>query len=129
MNDTFEHACRKADRKAAARPQDHRLERLRRLLESEVSLERAWHELNRGDGQAPQALVEALMYSLRERGVQALEEPDTKRRLSAVDKCQLKEVRRRVQNLKPHIATPWSREDTTTLVSNWRKLHGRPTHR
>src|SRR5215471_18320040 len=48
-SDTFEHACREADRKAAARPQDRRLERLRRLLEDDVSLERAWAELNRGD--------------------------------------------------------------------------------
>ena len=78
----------------------------------------------RGHGQAPQATVEALMYSLRERGVKALEQPDTKRRLSALDKSQLKEVCRRVQNLKPHIATPWSREQAAALVSNWRKLHG-----
>ena len=78
----------------------------------------------RGHGQAPQATVEALMYSLRERGVKALEESDTQRRLVALDKSQLKEVCRRVQNFKPHIAAPWSREETTTLVSNWRKLHG-----
>jgi len=117
------------DRKAAARSQDRRLERLRRLLEDDVSLERAWAELNRGDSRAPQATVEALMYSLRERGVKALEEPDTKRRLSTLDKSQLKEVCRRVQNLKPHIATPWSREQAAALVSNWRRLHGRPAHR
>ena len=32
MDDTFERACREADRKAAARSQDPRLTRLRRLL-------------------------------------------------------------------------------------------------
>ena len=68
--------------------------------------------------------IEALMYSLRERGVKALEESNTQSRLAELDKSQLKEVCRRVQNFKPHIAAPWSREETTTLVSNWRKLHG-----
>ena len=121
--DTFELACRKADRKAAAWPRDHRLKHLRRLLEDEVSLERAWSELNRGDGRTPEATVEALMYSLR-RGVGEIDKPDTRRRLAALDKRQLKQVCRRVQNFKPHIAAPWSREETTTLVSNWRKLHG-----
>jgi hypothetical protein len=33
-SDTFERACREADRKAAAQPQDHRLKRPRRLLPS-----------------------------------------------------------------------------------------------
>ena len=91
-------------------------------MSGEIS-EGAWVPA-RGHGQAPQAAVEALMYSLRERGVKALEESDTQRRLVALDKSQLKEVCRRVQNFKPHIAAPWSREETTTLVSNWRKLHG-----
>jgi hypothetical protein len=80
-------------------------------------------ELNRGDGQAPAALVEALMYSLR-RGVGEIDKPDTQRRLTAIDQDQLKEVCRRVQNFNPHIATPWSREEAAALVSNWRKLRG-----
>ena len=121
--DTFELACRKADRKAAAWPRDHRLKHLRRLLEDEVSLERAWSELNRGDGRTPEATVEALMYSLR-RGVGEIDKPDTRRRLAALDKRQLKQVCRRVQNFKPHIAAPWSREEATALVSNWGKLRG-----
>jgi len=72
----------------------------------------------------PEATVEALMYSLRERGVKALEESNTQRRLAELDKSQLKEVCRRVQNFKPHIAAPWSREEATALVSNWGKLRG-----
>ena len=121
--DTFELACRKADRKAAAWPRDHRLKHLRRLLEDEVSLERAWSELNRGDGRTPEATVEALMYSLR-RGVGEIDKPDTRRRLAALDKRQLKQVCRRVQNFNLDIATPWSREEAAALVSNWRKLGG-----
>src|SRR6516164_11110842 len=118
MNDTFEHACRKADRKAAARPQDHRLERLRRLLESEVSLERAWHELNRGDGQAPQATVEALVYGLR-RGVEELTKPDALQRLSQLSQAQLLEVCERLQNFKPNIASVWPPEEVEAIVSIW----------
>jgi hypothetical protein len=122
--DTFERACRRADRKAAARPQDDpRLKHLRRLLKDGVSLERAWSELNRGDGRTPEALVEALMFSLR-RGVGEIDKPDTRRRLAALNKRQLKQVCRRVQNFNPHIATPWSREEATALVSNWRILRG-----
>ena len=116
MNDTFEHACRKADRKAAARPQDHRLERLRRLLESEVSLERAWHE--RGDDQAPQALVEALVYGLR-RGVEELTKPDALRGLSQLSQAQLLEVCERLQNFKPSIATAWTPEEVDALAELW----------
>jgi hypothetical protein len=123
MNDTFEHACRKADRKAAARPQDHRLERLRRLLESEVSLERAWHELNRGDGQAPQATVEALVYGLR-RGVEELTKPDALRGLSQLSQAQLLEVCERLQNFKPSIATAWTPEEVDALAELWSKVHG-----
>ena len=122
MNDTFEHACRKADRKAAARPQDHRLERLRRLLESEVSLERAWHELNRGDGQAPQATVEALVYGLR-RGVEELTKPDALQRLSQLIQAHLLEVCERLQNFKPSIATAWTLEEVEALASIWSTAH------
>src|SRR5215467_828042 len=74
--DTFERACRKADRKAAARPRDHRLERLRRLLEDEVSLERAWHELNDVRNRStPKATIDAVWWAICERGMGALAEP------------------------------------------------------
>jgi len=47
--------------------------------------------------------VEALTYSLRERGTSALAELDTKRRLSQCSDEQVIEVGGRLQNLKPHI--------------------------
>src|SRR5262249_51583970 len=100
--DTFERACRKADRKAAARPQDRRLERLRRLLEDDVSLERAWFELNkRHDNEAPQATVEALVYELRTYGLAALERPNCRRRLADVSTAQLRDVIARLLRLRP----------------------------
>jgi hypothetical protein len=84
-------------------------ERLRRL-------ERAWHELNRRDG-APAATTEALMFSLRERGVQTLSEPDTQRRLSELNDAQLREVAVRLQKLKAKIARAWTPKDVAVLIA------------
>jgi hypothetical protein len=122
MDDTFARACREADRKGAARPQDPRLKRLRRLLEDDVSLERAQHQIMRARP-TPEATVDALLYSLR-RGIAELTKPDTLRRLSELDKGQLKAICRRLQNFKPEIAPPWSPEDVAALIAKWRKLHG-----
>jgi len=100
-----------------------RLARLRRLLLSEVSPERAWHELNRGDGRAPQATVEALVYGLRD-GIDALPtKPERLRRLSESSADQLKEVCARLQNFKPTIARPWTADEVDALVSIWAKSH------
>jgi hypothetical protein len=120
MDDTFERACREADRKTAAHSQDPRLTRLRRLLEDDVSLERAQHEIMRARP-APEALVEALMYSLR-RGVGELTNPDSQRRLAALSEDQLQTVCLRVQTFQPNIAEPWSADDVDLLISAWRKF-------
>ena len=114
----FEHACREADRKAAAQRQDRRLKDLRRLLLDNVSLERAWTELKRGDGQAPQALVEALMFSLR-RGVEELTKPDALQRLSQLSQAQLLGVCEQLQNFKLSIATAWTPEEVDALAELW----------
>jgi hypothetical protein len=119
MDDTFERACGGADRKTAARAQDTRLTRLRRLLEDDVSLERAQHEILRARP-APEAFVEALVYSLR-RGIDKLAQPDTQRRLSAVAEDHLEAVCLRVQRFQPKIAEPWSADDVDLLISAWRK--------
>jgi hypothetical protein len=123
MDDTFERACRGADRKAAARSQDPRLTRLRRLLEDDVSLERAYHEIMRARP-TPEATVDALVYSLR-RGVNELTNADTLHRLSGLDEGQLKAVCRRVQSFNPEIATPWSSDEVAALIAKWRELHER----
>jgi hypothetical protein len=121
MDNTFERACREADRKDAARPQDPRLTRLRRLLEDDVSLERAQHEIMRARP-APEAFVEALMYSLRG-GIDKLAQPDTQRRLSAVAEDHLEAVCLRVQRFQPNIAEPWSADDLDLLIAAWGKFH------
>jgi hypothetical protein len=123
MDDTFERACGEADRKAAARPQDPRLTRLRRLLEDEISLERAQHEIMRARP-APETTVDALVYSLR-RGVHEVTNADTLHRLSGLGEGQLKAVCRRVQSFNPEIAIPWSSDEVAALIAKWRELHER----
>jgi hypothetical protein len=107
--------CREADQRARQQPPNARLKRLRRLLEDNVSLERAWTELNQVTEGAPEPTIEALMYLLRSRGVKALEEPDTKRRLAQLSDRQIIEVGERLQRLKPHIARAWTTEDVKIL--------------
>jgi hypothetical protein len=75
----------------------------------------------RRDG-APQPTVEALMYSLRERGAEALHERNTLRRLSDLSDQQVIEVGNRLQKLKPEIARAWSAEEVETLFKVKRGL-------
>jgi hypothetical protein len=117
--DTFGQLCLEADRKAAARPDDAGTLRARRLLDDGISYERAYGELLR-DRSAPEFLVKALMFSLR-RGVNELTQPDTLRRLSALDGDQVKQVCRRVQAFQPEIAEPWSTKEVDALISAWRR--------
>jgi hypothetical protein len=100
-----------------------RLARLRRLLADNISLDRAWGELNQHQRvDAPQTTVEALMFSLR-RGVGALaDEPATQRRLSELSEEQVCEVYARVQKFKPRIAPAWSEPDADVLLVLWRDL-------
>jgi hypothetical protein len=121
MDDTFERACREADRKAASRPQDPRILRARRLLADDTSLERAYYEIMR-DRPAPGSLIDALVFSLR-RGPGELTQPDTLRRLSALDADQLEAVCLRVQAFQPEIAPAWYAEDADLLISAWREFH------
>jgi hypothetical protein len=79
--DTFDAACRRADRKAASQPRNEGLERLRRLLDADVSIERAWAELN-GNRSTAEATVEAVKEAVRSRGVSALDESATRERLA-----------------------------------------------
>jgi hypothetical protein len=90
-----------------------RLARLGRLMADEISIDRAWHQLE-ADRTAPKATVDALMFSLR-RGIKELTQPSTLRRLSTLDQGQVKDVCRRVQVFKPEIATPWSPEEAAAI--------------
>jgi hypothetical protein len=121
--DTFEEACRRADEKRRRQVEPERLAQLHWLLNDNVSLERAWEALNqqRRDG-APQATVEALVFSLRD-GIPALGRPATLRRLSELSAAQLREVAVRVQKFKPAIAQPWTPEDVEVLIVARSRVH------
>jgi hypothetical protein len=100
-------------------PED--IARPHRLMDDSVSLDRAWAELSRLPGAAA-LTVEALMFSLRSRGVQALGEPDVLRRLAQLDDAQAREIAIRLQKLKPHIASAWAPEDVQVLLTVWSHL-------
>jgi len=95
---TFEMACRKADRR---QPQpDAKTLRLRRLLDDNVSLDRVWNELNDPRNRpTPQVTVEAVMYSVRTRGLAALKEHATIERLSRCDAAALTQIDQRIAKL------------------------------
>ena len=69
---------------------------------------------------APRPTVEALMYSLRERGTKAREEASTRRRLSELSDQQVIEVGDRLQTLRPKIARAWSTEEVKLLL--WARI-------
>jgi hypothetical protein len=106
----------RGDRPAVIEIDADRLNRLRRLLDNNVSIDRAWAELNVTKGRAADWTVEALMFSLRERGAPALDEPNTRRRLAELSDEQAIEVGTRLQRLKPKIARPWTADEVETLV-------------
>jgi hypothetical protein len=91
--------------------QNQDLARLRRQLADDISI-----TANHFKGRAAASTVEALMFSLRERGIPALDEPDTRRRLSQLNDSQLLEVAARLQKLKPEIARAWSADEVETLM-------------
>lgn len=104
-----------------------RLKKLRALLNNNVSLETACAEMHQHHfaGRAAASTVEALMYSLREHGTAALDEPPTKRRIRQLSEQQLHEVAQRLERLKPKIAKPWTADEVVRLVEAWTACHGR----
>jgi hypothetical protein len=49
----------------------------------------------------PQSVIEAIMYCVRERGLEALKEPANVERLSRCDKAAMVEIERRCAKAKP----------------------------
>jgi hypothetical protein len=94
------------------------LTRPRELLANEISLPRAYAEIatRHTKGRAADSTVEVAMFSLRGRGVAALEEPDIRRRISELDDDQALEIAARLQRLKPEIARAWSAVEVETLL-------------
>src|SRR5262249_22775919 len=116
--DNFDYRKSLAARRSIVEIEPERLTQLHRLIADEVSLERAWHELNgprnRRD-RAAASTVEALVYSLRG-GVDVLAEPDAVRRLAKLSDDQLLEVGERLCRFKPEIARAWSANDVAVLM-------------
>ena len=100
------------------------LARLRRLMDDNVSLDRAWDELNRRADGAAASTVEALVYGLREGLVALSKNPDRLRRLSELNAEQLCAVCERLQNFQSHIAPAWTPNEVKALIAIWSKRHG-----
>jgi hypothetical protein len=103
--DTFERACDRAEAEAAKRKSDPKTERLRRLLQVDVSLDRAWHEINDPRSRpTPAVTVEAILHCVRERGVKALKAPANIARLARCDAAAMVKINRFIARLKKAIA-------------------------
>src|ERR1700730_15206456 len=86
------HATR-AGRLLLAETKPERLAQFRRLMADDISLDRAWRELNDdGDQPAPQVTLDALIYELRIDGLASLEKPNCRRRLADLSDGQLREL-------------------------------------
>jgi hypothetical protein len=101
----IEYHKQRGGRAAAVEIEPDRLARLHRLMERNVHLDRAWAELNNLDGRpTPQVTVEAIMYCVRERGLDALKEPANLERLSRCDAAALIQIDQRITKLRERAA-------------------------
>jgi hypothetical protein len=74
-----------------------RLMRLR-LMAPRISLERAWHELQRNPP-TPKATIDAVLQAVCERGLRALDESTTARRLAVCDANARSEIKKRISSI------------------------------
>jgi hypothetical protein len=95
--------ARAAGRPAVIEIEPERLTLLRRLLDDNISLERAWSMLNDPSGRpTPQVTVETILHCVRERGLAALKEPANLERLARCDAAAKSEIDRRIGKLIGH---------------------------
>jgi hypothetical protein len=99
------------------------LARLRRLMDDDISLDRAWHELHGRASGAAASPVEALVSGLRDGLVALSKNPERLRRLSELNAEQLRAVCERLQDFQPHIAPAWTPNEVRALVVIWSKRH------
>jgi hypothetical protein len=98
-------------------------ESLFHLIEGEPSRAPDHREItDRSRGRAAAMTVEALCYVLRERGVEALKERDTRRRLAEVSDNQLAEVGKRARAFKFGRGA-WTESEVEVLVRVREGLH------
>ena len=92
--DIFERACIRADAEAAKRPVDPKIQWLRSL--DHLSLDRLYDKFLR-NRPTPQATIEAIWFSLRERGLAAMDEPEVQERWASCDEAAGEEIGRRIE--------------------------------
>lgn len=80
-----------------------RLAQLHRLMADDISLDRAWREIN-NPGATPQTTADALLYQLRTGGLAAFECPSCRRRLADLSAEQLREVIAALIRVRPRCA-------------------------
>jgi hypothetical protein len=77
-----------------------RLARLRRLMAEDVSIDRAWQELNDvRNWSTPKATIDAVWWAICERGMSALAEPRIADRIASFDEAARSELDRRIANI------------------------------
>jgi len=65
------------------------------------SLDALWNNLNDPQRHAtPQSTIEAILYSVRSRGLAALKEPDNEERLSRCDEAAMKQIHERIKIMR-----------------------------
>jgi hypothetical protein len=95
------HKCDRADELARQQHVSAETLRIRRLLSDDISLERAWYEINNPRNRpTPQITIEAVIHSVRERCVAALDEPANIERLRRCDVRALTLINQRIAKLK-----------------------------
>jgi hypothetical protein len=104
-----------ANRHSVLKIEPARLRRLRRLLDSSVTLERAHAELTgKPVGRAASSTVKTLAYQLRG-GVVTLRDSSVIRRLSELDQIQLREIAQMLTKRVP----PWSPDQIAIFIKLW----------
>jgi hypothetical protein len=95
-----EYHCARAGRVLVAETPPERLAHLRRLMGDDISLSAAWHELNDSRNRPTSRFtINAVVHSVRERGLSALKEPANLERLSRCDAAAKTEINERIEKL------------------------------
>jgi hypothetical protein len=94
----------RAGRTLSVVTEPRRLAQLRRLMADDVSLDRAWHELNDTHKRpTPKASIDAVWHAFLERGVAALSQPEVMDRIAHCDEDARAELDRRIATIKVEV--------------------------
>jgi hypothetical protein len=96
LTPAFCNESRAADARNRKRKPDEHLVFLRRLMSDDISLERAWYEINRAaherSGESPETTYQAVLYQLRTDGLSQLSKANCQQRLADLSPTQLKSL-------------------------------------